>query len=207
MSGRKAESAVSDVCVEMEQALSAMLARVERRRAAPPVNAIDGEMNKIMEAGLRDAVHLTHAFMRAAAVGASPLYRARKLVALAEGMPPFIEMLRGLEGDKKLSPLFERVLDREYYELHKIVRQMHDTVNADGEKLLQVLPKQPRGSDPLIFMATCMMMPFALAYGFVVGVTQGIGEAQRERAQPLAPVELPKPAPHLKLVHSQNFTY
>ncbi len=200
------QNAVSPECSAMEQTLSAMLARVERRRAAPPVNETDGEMNSIMEAGLRDAVRLTHAFMEAAAKGYSPAYRARKLLALADGMPRFIEMLHGLEGDKKLSPLFERVLDREYYELQKIVRQMRDTVHADSDKLLAVLPEKPR-PDAFSFMATCMIMPFALACGVVAGVAQGFSEGRRARAEPPEsvepPVNPPKPTPHLQLVHSQ----
>lgn len=204
----KAESAVSRECVEMEQSLSDMLARVERRRALPPVNDADGEMNRIMEGGLRDAVRLTHTFMKAAEAGYSPLHRARKLVALSDGLPRFIEMLHGLEGDKKLSPLFERVLDREYNELKKIVGQMRDTVVADSNKLLAVLPaEQPRGPDPFSFIASCMMMPFALACGVVAGVAQGFSEAQRVRTQPPEPVSSQKPAPHLQLVRSQEFTY
>ncbi len=199
---REAENNVSSECVQMEQTLSDMLARVERRRALPPVNDADGDMNNLMAAGLRDAVNLTHAFMRAAASGASPLYRARKLVALADGMPRFIEMVHGLEGDKKLSPLFERMLDREYAELHKVVRQMRDTVYADGDKLLAALPEKPR-PDAFTFMAACLIMPFAMACGVVAGVAQGISEARRERAEPPMPENPPKPAPHLQLVHSR----
>jgi hypothetical protein len=106
-------------------------------------------------------------------------------------------MIRGLEGDRKLSPLFERVLDREYYELHKIARQMRDAVHADSNRLLTLLPEKPRGPDPFAFMATCVVMPFALVCGVVAGVAQGLGAAARERANP------PKTVPHLQLVHDR----
>lgn len=199
---RQPETTVSAECHAMEQTLSAMLARVQRRCALPPVNEEDGAMNKAMEAGLRDAVRLTHAFMDATTSNYSPLHRARKLVALADGMPRFIGMLRGLEGDKKLSPLFERMLDREYYELQKVVRQMRDTVRADSVTLLAALPEKPR-PDAFSFMATCMMMPFALACSVVSGVAQGISEARRERAVTAEPDETPKPPSPLRLVHSR----
>lgn len=202
MNNHAKNNAVSPECNAMEQNLSAMLARVERRRAAPPAHAIDGEMNKVMEAGLRDAVRLTHAFMNAATNGYSPAYRARRLLALADGMPRFVGMIRGLEGDKKLSPLFERVLDREYAELIKIVGQMRDTVKADSDKLLAVLPEKPR-PDVFTFMATCMVMPFALTCGVIAGVAQGFSEARRERAVSPEPAAPPKPTPHLRLVHSR----
>lgn len=198
-----AEKTVSPECVAMEQALSRMLARVERRRGLPPANVADGEMNKNMAAGLRDAMRLTHAFMAATQAGSAPLYRARKLVALADGMPRFVAMLQGLEGEKNLSPHFSRMLDREYYELRHIIGQMRDTVQADGDRLLAVLPPKPSAADPFTFVATCMFMPFAVAYGVVTGIAQGLDAAQRERAQPPEPENPPKPARHLTLVHSQ----
>ena len=194
------ENIVSAECIVMEQSLSRMLARVERRCAQTSSYQGDSDVNMHMQAGLRAAVNLTHAFMQAASAGYSPAYRARKLVALADGMLPFIDMYRGLEGEKNLSPLFERVLNREYSELRQIIGQMHDAVCADGDLLLHDMPEKPRSADPVTFITTCMLVPFAIVYGVMAGVAQGMRELQNDRATPL---KLPQSTPRLRLVHSQ----
>lgn len=187
---------VSPACREMEQKLSAMLARVERRMALLPACAADAQINQTMARGLRDTVQATQAYMRVTMQGYSPAYRAQKLLALANQAPHFVTMCQALEGDKKLSPLFDRILDREYRELYTVIDRMRETIHHDSRQLAAMLPSSPTTTmpidprpplDPLSFGVFCLMLPFAVASGIFQGVAQGLTESNSKRAQAVTP--------------------
>lgn len=191
-------NAISPQCTELALTLGSMLGRVQRRAQQEPAVAADGELNTVLHRGLLDTAKLTHAFMEACAHGYSPQYRARKLVALAHGMPRVVDMVHAMEGQKNLSPLFDRLMDREYKEMHTLITQMHDTVIADSDALHKVLPPPSKAMGPVELAVTFMFLPAALALGAMIGFAQGLKEAS---AAPKKQAPEP-PKRHLTLVHS-----
>ncbi|HEY0901236.1 MAG TPA: hypothetical protein VGD95_03865, partial [Micavibrio sp.] len=176
----------------------------------------DAQINQTMARGLRDTVQATQAYMRVTMQGYSPAYRAQKLLALANQAPHFVTMCQALEGDKKLSPLFDRILDREYRELYTVIDRMRETIHHDSRQLAAMLPSSPTTTahttpaptttmpasprpplDPLSFGVFCLMLPFAVASGIFQGVAQGLTESNSKRAQAVTP---PSKKPLLSLV-------
>ncbi|QQG35962.1 MAG: hypothetical protein HYS17_10745 [Micavibrio aeruginosavorus] len=189
--------AVSPECRTLEHHLSLMLSRVERRQEKEPAAPADGQINNILYGGLRDTMRLTQSFMAACAHGYSLEYRARRLSEFASGMHRVVDMVHALEGEKHLSPLFDRMMNREYAELQTLVFQMRDVVYADAPKLKNPPPVSPKAPDPFSMACTLMMMPALLAWGVMSGFAAGLREAAEERAQ------VSRPPRHLKLVHNR----
>lgn len=177
---------LSAECIELEGKLTTLLSRVERRQTLMPAQGPDGEINKILLNGLRDSVNLTHEYMRATINGQTPIYRARKLLALADYAPQFAGMIHKVETRKNLSPIFDRVLQREQAELLQVMGRMHVTLNADSERLAPLLPAR-KASNPFSAVAMCALLPFVMAAGIVQGVVQGFSEAQQGRTPRLPP--------------------
>lgn len=191
---------ISPECQTLEQHLSLMLSRVEQRRKKDPAVPADGQINNLLYGGLRDTMRLTQSFMTACAHGYSLEYRARKLSDFASGMHRVVDMVHALEGEKHLSPLFDRMINREYAELQTVLFQMRDVVYADAPKFKNQPPEPPKAPDPFSMACTLMMMPALLAWGMMSGFAAGLREAAEERAQvPKAP----QPQRHLQLVHNQ----
>lgn len=188
-------AAVSDECRELEHMLSSMLSRVERRQSAAPAVAADGDINRILYAGLRDTMQLTKEFKAACEYGYSPQYRRHKLAALVGGMPRVVDMVHALEGEKHLSPLFDRMMNREYEELRTVVRQIRDTVAATA-RVKEPQPEPVKSPDSLTLAFSLMLLPATMALAFFSGFAGGLQEASQK------PKEQPKPRPHLKLVHN-----
>ena len=195
MSARMNTNAISHECTELAQTLSSMLGRVQRRQTVEPATAADGELNTVMFRGLLETAKLTHAFMEACARGYSPQYRARKLVALADGMPRVVEMVHAMEGEKNLSPLFDRLMNREYKEMYKLVAQMRDTVAADADTIAKQLPPPSKAIELAV---TFMFLPMAITLGVMAGLAQGVKEAMSEPKKR----EPEPPKRHLTLVHN-----
>ncbi|MCM2344905.1 MAG: hypothetical protein NDJ24_10140 [Alphaproteobacteria bacterium] len=191
-------TALSPECQKLEHHLSALLARVERRQQAIPAVAGDGEINKILRSGLRDTLRLTEQFMAACTRGYSQEYQARKLSDFAHGMHQVVAMVHALEGEKQLSPLFDRIANREYVELKSVVFQMRDVVYADSARLNKQAAEPPSApaSEPLVLACTLIMMPALLTWGLLSGFAAGLRESAAAREAQA------KPARHLKLVHS-----
>lgn len=187
-------AAVSNECRELEHTLSSMLARVERRQSAAPAVAADGDINRMLYTGLRDTMQLTKEFVAACEQGYSPQFRHRKLAALVHGMPRIVDMVHALEGEKHLSPLFDRLMNREYNELHTVLHQIRDTAAAAAEDMKNAPPEPMKVPDPLALACTLMLLPATIAFAFFSGFATGLQEA------PQKPKEQAKPRPHLKLV-------
>jgi len=189
-------AAVSDECRELERMLSSMLSRVEHRQSAAPAVAADGDINKILYSGLRDTMRLTKEFVAACEYGYSPQYRHHKLAALVQGMPRVVDMVHALEGEKHLSPLFDRMMNREYEELRTVVRQIRDTVAATA-RVKEPQPEPVKSPDSLTLAFSLMLLPATIALAFFSGFAGGLQGAASQ-----APKQQAKPKPHLKLVHN-----
>lgn len=191
---------VSNECRELEQTLSSMLARVERRQRAAPAVAADGDINKILYHGLRDTMQLTKEFRAACEYKYSPQFRHRKLEALVQGMPRVIDMVHALEGEKHLSPLFDRMINREYNELHTVLYQIRDTAAALARDMDKTPPDPVKPPAALTLAFTLMLLPATLAFAFFSGFTagaQGAPQKSKEQAKPPS-----NPRPHLTLVRN-----
>lgn len=193
-------AAVSDECRELEQTLSSMLSRVERRQSAAPAVAADGDINKVLYTGLRDTMQLAKEFKAACEYEYSPQFRIRKLKALVQGMPRVVDMVHALEGEKHLSPLFDRMMNREYKELHTVLYQIRDTASAAAEGINKIQPAPVKAPDSLTLAFSLMLLPATIALAFFSGFAgglQGGSQKPKEQAKPLS-----NPRPHLTLVRN-----
>jgi|GEM_PF-5388524 len=195
MSAQLNTNAISHECTELAQTLSSMLGRVQRRQTVAPATAADGELNTVMLRGLLETAKLTHAFMEACANGYSPQYRARKLLALSDNMPRVVDMIHAMEGEKNLSPLFDRLMNREYKDMYTLVEKLRDTVLADADAIGKQIPPP---SKTVELAVTFMFLPLAITLGVMAGLAQGVKEAMSEPKKR----EPEPPKRHLSLVQN-----
>lgn len=99
--------------------------------------------------------------------------------------------------------MFDRTVDREYDELHVLMKQMYDVVNKDSADISAALPSEGQVSQspetsvttaasPLALAVTVMLMPVAIASGFIAGLQDSAPERNARQT----------PRPQLKLVQS-----
>lgn len=182
-------SSLTTDLTELESELISLLGRVERRQQREPAVAADRDINQILQTGLQHAMNLTQKFMAAHAQTSNLEVRAQTLVGLAHGMTSVKDMIGALEGEKHLSPLFDRIIDREYDELKNLQAQLYHVVIKDSADIRAALPPKSEVSQspvrppvtqppaPLVLALTIMFMPVAIASGIMSGFQAGMRDA------------------------------
>lgn len=185
---------------QLEQALSSMLARVERRQYLAPAMAADGELNNTLHDGLWKAMHLTQKFRAVRDSYISPLRYAQGLATFSEAMPQIVSIIKAVEGARNLSPLFDRMMNREHTELFKLMGQIKRRIESDAEILEKMSPEDARQPDPVMAAWNMMTAPYAVAWGFTMSCMMAWQASLLQHTNSAA-----KPLPvRLKLVYSRD---
>ena len=178
----------------VEHGLLSLLARIERRQNLAPAMAEDGVMNQTWGDNLRQAVRLTDHFRAVYGSGASSLIQANRLAECAHATTHMLNMARALENAPRLSPCFERLMNREYSEIVNLMAQAKDAIVESSHQLIAAAENNPP-VDPVTAAWEIMTAPCEIAYGM-------IGALNNVWITPS--IQSPRAATHLKLVYSRN---
>ena len=185
----------SDNWQRVETGLSSMLARIERRQLAAPATPEDGCLNDELRANLARAVSLTDRFR--AVRGGGLEVQANGLAAAADATTSMVAMARALQNAPRLSPLFERMMNREYDEVVGLMGQVRDAVVESSQQLLAAAEKNPPPARPVD--------PFVAAWGMVLAPSVMAWQMTAACLAAWQPHPAnARPALHLRLAYSRN---
>ena len=181
----------------LEDRLCALMARVGRRQAAGLTQPEDDTLNSTLYKGLHESARLTHIFSAAHNHHISLQSQAENLAAFSKVMPHMAYMIVALEQADKLSPFFDRMMDREYEEFRSLILQAKEIIDNEADEILETAPEESADPDLVAIGCNMMLAPYAVAWGFMAA---GMHMWQRSLA---VMTEGAKPKRHLTLVHSR----
>ena len=181
----------------IEDDLAGLLARIERRQLLAPATEEDGNINHILHDNLRQIVGLTAQFTAVRHGHCSLQAQADGLNAIAQATTPMVTIVKALENAPPLSPLFERMMNREYKEFIGLTVRTRDAVVQNSQQLLaaaEANPPPPPAADPFTMAWGVMMAPCTMAWM----VSAAWMSAWQIPAQPS------RREAHLRLAYSRN---
>ncbi len=151
---------------KIEDDLAGLLARVERRQRLAPATEEDGNLNHMLHDNLQRIVGLTSQFTAVRHGHCSLQTQADGLNALAQATTPMVTIVKALENAPPLSPLFERMMNREYNEFVGLTVRTRDAVVQNSQQLLAAAETNPppAAAGPFATAWGVMMAPCAMAW-------------------------------------------